>query len=466
MVNKAAIVLAGGMGTRMKSSTPKVLHRVCGREMISFVVDAVSRAGFDDIIVVVPPESDKIREIIGESVRYVVQPTPSGTGNALSITRHLIGEIENVLVVNGDAPLISHETLDSVMSVHIESGAWVTLATSRYDDPGSMGRIVRDELGRVSSIVEDSESNNKIRAISEVNVGVYCLNVNWLLDTIGTISPSESGEIYLTDLISIAACQDAEMVRSITLNDPAEGIGVNSRVDLAKVESVLRNRICVKLMSDGVTIPDPSTVYIDTTVRIGIDTIVLPNSHIMGDVVIGSDCEIGPNSVVKDSKLGDSCIVSGSVVSGSELERDVHVGSFSSVRSGSHLGRGVHIGTSAEVKNSNLGSETKVGHFSYIGDADIGSKVNIGAGTVTCNYDGLRKNVTKIDDGAMIGSDTMLVAPVKVGANAETGAGSVVTRDVPVEALVKGIPARVTRVAKKNKRKLAELNIIQDDSDG
>ena len=342
----------------------------------------------------------------------------------------------------------------------------MTLATSRFDDPDGMGRIVRDELGRVSSIVEESESNNKIRAISEVNVGVYCLNVNWLLDTIGTISPSESGEIYLTDLISIAACQDAEMVRSISLNDPAEGIGVNSRVDLAKVESVLRNRICVKWMSDGVTIPDQSTVYIDTTVRIGIDTIVLPNSHIMGDVVIGSDCEIGPNSVVKDSKLGDSCIVSGSVVSGSELERDVHVGSFSSVRSGSHLGRGVHIGTSAEVKNSNLGSGTKVGHFSYIGDADIGSKVNIGAGTVTCNYDGLRKNVTKIDDGAMIGSDTMLVAPVKVGANAETGAGSVVTRDVPVEALVKGIPARVTRVAKKNKRKLAELNIIQDDSDG
>ena len=466
MVNKAAIVLAGGMGTRMKSSIPKVLHRVCGREMISFVVDAVSRAGFDDIVVVVPPKSDKIRKSIGESVRYAVQPTPLGTGNALSITRHLIDKTDDILVVNGDVPLISPETLDSVMDAHVESGAWVTLVTSNFDDPGGMGRIVRDKLGRVSGIVEDSESNNKMRSINEVNVGVYCLNVHWLLDTIDTILPSESGEIYLTNLISMAACQDGEMVRSITLNDSAEGIGVNSRVDLAKVELVLRNRICVKWMSDGVTIPDPSTVYIDTTAEIGRDTIVLPNSHIIGDVVIGSDCKIGPNSVVKDSKLGDSCIVSGSVVSGSELERDVYVGSFSSIRSGSYLGCGVHIGTSAEVKNSKLGSGTKSGHFSYIGDADVGSNVNIGAGTVTCNYDGLRKNVTKIEDGAMIGSDTMLVAPVKVGANAKTGAGSVVTKDVPVEALVKGIPARVTRVVKNRKQKIAETNLIQDDSDG
>jgi bifunctional UDP-N-acetylglucosamine pyrophosphorylase/glucosamine-1-phosphate N-acetyltransferase len=466
MVNKVAVVLAGGMGTRMKSSIPKILHRVCGREMFGLVVDAVSGAGFDDIIAVVPPESDKIREVYGESVRYAVQPTPSGTGHALSVTRHLIDKADMVLVVNGDVPLISSETVNSVMDAHVEGGAWVTLLTSTSENPSGMGRIVRDGVGRVSAVVEDLESDTHIRSICEVNAGVYCFNVSWLLDTIDAILPSESGEIYLTDLISIAARQNSGMVCSIALNDPKEGLGVNSRVDLAKVESVLRNRICVKWMLSGVTIPDPSTVYIDATAEIGRDTIVLPNSHIVGNVVIGRDCEIGPNSVVKDSKLGDSCVVLGSVISGSELERNVHVGSFSSVRSGSHLGCGVQIGTSAEVKNSKLGSGTKSGHFSYIGDADVGSNVNIGAGTVTCNYDGFRKNVTKIEDGVMIGSDTMLVAPITVGANAKTGAGSVVTRDVPADALVKGMPARVIPNTKNSKLKIIETNFPQDDSNG
>ena len=426
----------------MRSRLPKVLHRVCGQEMLRLVVDAAKGAGFDDITVVVPADSAAFEEALGDTVGYAVQSEPLGSGHALLQARESLEGVDNVAVLYGDVPLVRPETLDSIMRLHLDREACATLLTADLSSPDGLGRVIRDASGSVSAIVEQSDVDDATRAVTEVNAGVYCFRASWLWPSLDSLAPSPGGEVYLTDVVSIAARQEME-IASVHAESPQETLGVNTRVDLAQAESALRQRIRTHWMLSGVTMPDPASVYVDVGVELGRDTVVLPNSHITAGSRIGDGCEVGPNTIIEDSQVGDGCVVVASVVRGSTLDDEVRIGPFSNVRAGSHLERGVHLGSSAEVKSSRLGRGTRSGHFSYIGDAEVGANVNIGAGTVTCNYDGVRKHKTKIGDGALIGCDTMLVAPVTVGARAETGAGSVVTRDVPPDTLVKGVPARV-----------------------
>ena len=441
MSTYAAVVLAAGKGTRMRSQTPKVLHRICGREMVSLVVDAASAAELHPIVIVVPQDSKAIRDIVGNGVGYVEQSEPLGSGHALLQAQSALQDLDNVMVLSGDVPLIRAATLSKIAQRHHETEACVTLLTATHSQADDLGRIVRSPSGSITEIVEESEADEATLSITEINSGAYCFRAPWLWENLGSLPPSHRGEIFLTDLIARAARQGM-LVESVHSEDPNEALGVNTRVQLAEAEAVLRRRIRERWMLQGVTMPDPTSVYINAAVELGEDTVVHPNTHITGDSRIGRNCEIGPNSIVSDSRIGDDCKIVASVIEDSTVDNGVAVGPFSRVRERSHLETGVYVGTHAEIKNSRLGPGTNMTHFSYIGDADVGANVNIGAGTVTCNFDGVKKNRTVIGDDAFIGSDSMLVAPITIGARAATGAGSVVNRDVPPDSVVVGVPAR------------------------
>ena len=425
----------------MKSRTPKVLLRICGREMLSLVVDVVMDASFAPVVVV-PPDSGAFRDALGDRVRYVEQAQPLGSGHAVLQTAQLLRGVDDVAVLHADVPLIRPETLTRMMEHHVQRGACITMLTSRSMPSDGLGRVLRDPAGAVAAVVEEQDADDAVRAITEVNAGIYCFRTSWLWESLKGLVPSASGEFYLTSLVSLAVKQ-GQPVETIESLDPHETAGVNTRVQLAQVDGALRQRIREKWMLQGVSMQDPLTVYIDATVELGSDTVVLANTHLTGNTRIGSDCEIGPNSMISDSTLGDRCRVVASMVNGAKLAEGVHVGPFSHVRPGSCLEDGVFIGSFAEVKMSRLGPGTKSHHFSYVGDADLGANVNVGAGTVTCNYDGKTKHRTIVGDDAFIGSGSMLIAPVTIGARSTTGAGSVVTKDVPPDSLVVGSPARV-----------------------
>ena len=449
-----AVILAAGMGTRMKSRTPKALHRICGREMLLLVIDSVRAAGVDDITVVVPRNSQPFREALGDSVRYANQAEPLGTAHALLQARSASKCAENILVLYGDTPLIRGDTLSDLMQRHHQSEACVSLVTAIAAKPDGMGRIIRedkgrDEVGSITAIVEELNADNETMAIREVNSGLYCFRASWLWRNLERLAPASNGEILLTDLIQ-AAVEQGLPVESITSDDPHETMGVNDRLQLAEAETILRQRIREQWMLGGVTMPDSSGVYIDKAATLKPDTVILPNTHITGKSVIGEGCKIGPNTIIDNAHIGDDCEIVSSVVRDSTLESGVDVGPFSHIRGGSHIEAGVHVGTSAEVKNSRLGRGTKMGHFSYMGDATLGANVNVGAGAITCNFDGESKHETVIGKDAFIGSDTMLVAPVKIGARASTGAGAVVTKDVPANSTVIGVPARVRQTENTN----------------
>ena len=440
----AAAILGAGNGARMKSRLPKPLHRVCGREMLLLVADAVKDTGIDTAAVVVPQDDAPFRDALGDSALYATQAEPLGTGHAVSQARDALTGAANIVVLYGDVPLIRSETLARLMQRHADSEACVTIITSQRANPDGMGRIVRDDAGRITAIVEERDADSDTLAIREVNSGFYCFRADWLWQNLERLTPAPNGELLLTDLIHAAVSQGLS-VESVASDDAHETMGVNNRVQLAEAEAVMRQRIRERWMLDGVTMPDASSVYIDHAAKLGQDTTILPNTHITGHAVIGRDCAIGPNSIIDNATIGDDCEVVSSVVRDSTLESGVDVGPFSHIRGGSHIESGVHIGTSAEVKNSRLGRGTKMGHFSYMGDATLGANVNIGAGAITCNYDGESKHETVIGSDAFIGSDTMLVAPVSIGAGAATGAGAVVTKDVPDGALAVGVPARFTK---------------------
>ena len=441
MPENVAVVLAAGQGARMKSRLPKVLHRVCGREMVALVVDAVRAAGFQPTVVV-SRDSDGVRRVLGDTVSYAVQDAPLGTGHALLQASDQLSSTGNLFVVNGDVPLVQPSTLTAIANEHRTRGATATIATAMVDAPGDLGRVVRDSSGRVTAVVEKADADAYALDIREVNGGIYSFDASWLWPSLRGLTPSASGEIYLTDLIAAATAQ-GQLVGSVQVDDPDEIAGVNTRMELAKAEAAMRHRINEKLMLAGTTIADPTTTYIDHGVTIGVDTTVHPNTHITGAATVGEGCEIGPNAIVDASVIGDRCRVGASVVRGARLEEGVTVGPFTHLRQGTHLQADVSVGSHAEIKASRLGRGTRSGHFCYIGDAQIGEGVNIGAGTVTCNYDGREKYPTYIEDGALIGSGSMLVAPVRVGVRASTGAGAVVTRDVPADTLAVGVPARV-----------------------
>ena len=445
----AAVILAAGMGTRMKSRTPKALHRICGREMLLLVVDSVRAAGVDDITVVVPQNSQPFREALDDSVQYASQPEPLGTAHALLQARSAAECADNILVLYGDTPLIRADTLSDLMQRHRRSEACASVVTAIAAKPDGMGRILRDEVGSITAIVEELNADNETLAIREVNSGLYCFRGTWLWRNLERLAPASNGELLLTDLIQ-AAVEQSLPVESITSDDPRETMGVNDRLQLAEAETILRRRIREHWMLGGVTMPDSASVYIDKTVTLEPDTVILPNTHITGKSVVGGGCTIGPNAIIGNAHIGDDCEIVSSVVRDSTLESGVDVGPFSHIRGGSHIEAGVHVGTSAEIKNSRLGRGTKMGHFSYMGDATLGANVNIGAGAITCNFDGESKHETIIGKDAFIGSDTMLVAPVKIGDRASTGAGAVVTKDVPAGSTVIGVPARVRQTEDTN----------------
>ena len=439
----AAVILAAGKGSRMKSKLPKVLHPVCGRPMLSHVIYAVTQAIHGRLAVVVPPNSKDISGQIDASIACVEQHQANGTGHALLQSEPVLGgRATHVLVAYGDTPLLLSATLSQMMRRHESSDAAVTLLTAFLDSPHGLGRIIRNGDGTIVDIVEDVDADESQSSVHEINAGVYAFRADWLWPALRKLAPSTSGEYYLTGLVKLAA-SSGMLADSLASHDSTEVLGVNTRLDLAQAEQIMRRRILDRWMLEGVTIVDPLTAYIDASVEIGSDTVIHPNTAIKGASSVGNRCELGPNSTVVDSVIGDDCRVVASVLEGAHLDSSVHVGPFSHLRPATFLERNVHIGNYVEVKNSRIGQDTAMGHFSYVGDADVGSNVNIGAGAITCNFDGEKKHRTVIEDGAFIGSDTMLVAPLRVGARASTAAGSVVTRDVPADSLAVGVPARI-----------------------
>ena len=437
----AAVILAAGMGTRMKSDVPKVLHRMCGRPMVAYVVDVAHELTGAPPLVVVGHGAEHVRKTLGDLADTVLQEPQLGTGHAVMQTRAVLeGRADTVMVVYGDTPFISVETLRGMLNRHADENAAATLLTFRPPDPLRLGRIVRDQAGHVQAIVEFKEATPEQQTIRECNSGIMCFQAEWLWSHIGQL-PVKHGEQYLTDLVELAVAGGRAVAASDA--DPGEVMGIDDRVRLAWAEAKMRARINEQLMLSGVTMLDPVTTYIDSSVTIGTDTVLLPNTHLRGKTIIGHGCSIGPDAVIEDSVIGDRCVVKASFFEGAILEDDVDVGPFAHLRKGAHLCRHVHMGNFGEVKNSRLGPGTKMGHFSYVGDADVGADVNISCGVITCNYDGKHKHKTVIGEGAFVGSDTMLRAPVTIGKNAVTGAGSVVTHDVPDGALAYGVPARI-----------------------
>ena len=426
----------------MRSNTPKPLHPVCGTPMARIVANTAIEAGLDPVIFVVPGESSAIQDALGPEFVYAEQYEQLGTGHALIQAENAARGSDNVVVAMGDTPLIRSETLRALTTAHVRAETPATIVTSKPANANGLGRVLKDSNGRVRAIVEQGQADAKTLSIDEVNTGLHCYQSAWLWENLAKLPPSTTGEVYLTDLIELAFKQ-GHQVETVTLDDGDEGIGVNTRVDLSLAESALRARIRRYWMLEGVTMPDPSSVYIDYGSQVGMDTVVHPNTHIKGSTTIGERCEIGPNSIVVDSSIGDESIVVASMVEGAVLESDVSVGPMSHIRHGTYLESGVRVGNFGEIKNSRVGRGTRSGHFSYIGDAEVGSNVNIGAGSITCNYDGETKHRTVIGDDVFIGCDTMMVAPVKIGDRSYTGTGSVVNKDVPPDSGAIGAPARI-----------------------
>jgi bifunctional UDP-N-acetylglucosamine pyrophosphorylase/glucosamine-1-phosphate N-acetyltransferase len=455
------VVLAAGLGTRMRSTLPKVLHPLVGLPLLAHVLNALdgisSAPAFESLrlktrshrpVVVVGYAAEQVEQAFGERCTYARQGEQLGTGHAALAARDAVDALDplpqTVLVCYGDTPLISSEALARVLAEHFARQATLTFLTAITEQPSDFGRVVRGVDGRVIEIVEMKRATEEQKHIPEVNSGVYCFERAWLWPALSVLPKNGAGEYYLTDLVAMAAGQGR--VVATVQGSYDETIGINDRVQLAAAETLLRRRIAEQHMYNGVTILDPVTTYIDAGIEIGQDSVILPGTMISGRTRIGSSCRIGPGTTIDSCTLGNNCIVRNSVLEEAVVEDGVTIGPFSHLRAGAHLARNVRMGNFGEVKNSYIGAETDMHHFSYVGDATVGEGVNIGAGTITCNYDGVRKNHTTIGDGASIGSDTMLVAPVTVGEHATTGAGAVVTRDVPPWALVAGVPARLLRM--------------------
>ncbi len=442
----AHVILAAGKGTRMKSRLPKVLHPILDKPMILYAVETSNRVSPQPPVLVIGHGAEQVKAAVGDRARYVVQKEQLGTGHAVLQARPLLeGQADAVLVTYGDMPLLRAETLRHLVQEHAQGHATITMLTVVLDDPHGYGRILRDKEGNVLGIVEEADATPEQRAIRELNVGIYVFDAPWLWEHLPRIQPSPvKGEYYLTDLVGMAV-DEGLPVHALPVEDPEEVLGVNTRVHLAEVTRALQRRVNEQWMLAGVTIVDPDTTYIGTDARLAPDVVLHPQTYIYGESTIGEGTEVGPQAYIYACQIGKNCRVFYSVLEQATLEDEVDIGPFGHLRRGAHLARGVHMGNFGEVKNSYLGPGTKMGHFSYIGDAEIGANVNIGAGTITCNYDGKRKHKTIIEDDVFIGSDTMLVAPVRIGKGAKTGAGSVVTRDIPPHTLAYGVPAKPKR---------------------
>lgn len=448
-----AVLLAAGQGTRMRSDLPKVLHPLCGRSMLWHVLEALKEVTTEPPLVVVGHGAEAVTKYLGESAQTVVQEPQLGTGHAAMQAESLLkGKTDLVIVTYADMPLLRGETFKKLVETQRLNPGPFSLLTVIADDPRGFGRIVRKADGTVEAIVEEYVATPEQKGIRELNVGAYCFHADWLWGALKRIEKNpKKGEYYLTDVVEIAVKDDLP-VQAVLHDDFLETIGINTRVHLSEAEAALRARINREHMLNGVSMMDPASTYIDAGVQIGRDTLLMPNTYIHGNTVIGERNAIGPNTIIRDTTIGNGCKVLASVLEGAVLEDGVDMGPFARLRKGAHLKNHVHMGNFGEVKDSTLHEGVKMGHFSYIGNADIGAHTNIGAGTITANYDGEKKHPTVIGEDVFIGSDSMLVAPLKIGAGARTGAGAVVTKDVPEDTLVVGMPARAIRKLERRKK--------------
>jgi bifunctional UDP-N-acetylglucosamine pyrophosphorylase/glucosamine-1-phosphate N-acetyltransferase len=408
--------------------------------MIGRVIDAVREAGISEVVVVIGPDSDAIRSVLPSDVAIAIQAEPRGTGDAVGVALpSLTADISRVVVVGGDTPLVTAETLRS--AVLGLAGTPLVVVTGNLDDPTGYGRVILDDDSSVARIVEEADATPEEIASTLVNGMIFAFDATWLRDTLPSVRPSTGGEIYLTALVAHAAAE-GRRAHAIPAAGPLEIVGVNTRAQLAMSEAEARARVLRRLMEGGVTIVDPSSTFVDECVRVEADVVIHPQSYLRGDTVVARDCVIGPGAEIVDSHIREGAQVSWSVVEGAEVGPRVRIGPYFRIRPGSVLEADVELGSFGEIKNSRVGERTQMHHFSYLGDAVVGSDVNIGAGAITCNFDGVAKHQTTIGAGVFIGSDSMLVAPITIGDGAMTGAGAVVTRDVAPGARVVGVPAR------------------------
>ncbi|MDO4482370.1 MAG: bifunctional UDP-N-acetylglucosamine diphosphorylase/glucosamine-1-phosphate N-acetyltransferase GlmU [Bacillota bacterium] len=436
-----ALILAAGQGTRMKSETPKVLHKICGKEMLGHVLDAVENLGAEQKIVIVGHGAGLVTEQMKDrGLTFVHQKEQLGTGHAVITAQKELPEEGIVLVMCGDTPLITGETLKEFAEYHIKENNSVSVLTAVLENPFGYGRIVKDSQGRLLKIVEEKDADDEIKRINEINSGMYCFDAASLKRNLGRISNNNAqGEYYLTDLIEIAVMQN-EKTGAFPVKDNEEIMGVNNRVQMADAEGIMRRRINNKHMLEGVSMINPEAVYIDTEAVIGRDTVLYPGVIITGRSVIGEGCIIGQNSRIENSVIGRETEIQSSTIIDSKVGDKTSVGPYAYLRPGSNVGSKVKIGDFVEVKNASIGDGSKASHLSYIGDADVGRDVNIGCGVVFVNYDGVNKFRTTVEDEAFIGSNSNLVAPVHVEKNGYVAAGSTITRNVPMGALVVGRP--------------------------
>ena len=432
----------------MRSSRPKVLHELCGRPMLAYVLDAwastADAAAAPIPVIVYSPPVSAVVEAFADRATFVLQDVPRGTGDAVRVAIDGIDpDATEVLVVYGDVPLMTGSDLEAVLEARRADDAAIALASVFSADPAALGRVVRGEFGTVERIVEAKDATIEELETNETNAGLYAIDAAWLRRRIGSLTPSEAtGELYLTDLVALAR-EDGRIVTAVAFEDDGRFDGINDRNQLAAAEWSLRVRLNEAHMRAGVTMRDPSTVYLDWTVDLAPDVTLEPNVILRGATSVGTGSVIGAGTQIRDSTVGERVTVWASIVERSVIEDEAAVGPFSHLRPGTVVGRGAEVGNFAELKNTRLGDRSKQHHNSYLGDAEVGESVNVGAGTITANYDGVRKHRTTIGAGAFLGVDTMLVAPIEVGEGARTGAGAVVTHDVPAGKLAVGVPARI-----------------------
>jgi bifunctional UDP-N-acetylglucosamine pyrophosphorylase / glucosamine-1-phosphate N-acetyltransferase len=457
MERVAAIILAAGKGTRMKSKLVKVMHPLGERPLLFWPVQTAKLAGATRIAVVVGHQADRVREYFAAdaTISFATQEEQLGTGHAAASARELLdGFTGTVFILCGDVPLLRPETLRAMLAAHEEKRAALTVLTTHLDNPDGYGRVVKRQGGRICRIIEEKDATSEEREITEINSGIYCIEAEFLFRALsGLKNDNAQGEYYLTDIVK-AAADENRLCLSFPTSDPDEVMGVNDRLQLATAAAIHRSRINLALMLSGITLIDPATAYIEAGVEVGTDTVIYPNVHLSGKTVIGTDCVIESNVTIRDCRLGSGVTVkAGSVLAGSTVGNGAAIGPMAHLRPGSMLAANVKIGNFVETKKIVMGEGSKASHLTYLGDAEIGSGVNIGCGTITCNYDGVKKHRTVIGDNVFVGSDVQFVAPVAIGSNSLIAAGTTVTRDVPPDSLAIARTAQVNKEGWKLKKR-------------
>ncbi|MTT32984.1 bifunctional UDP-N-acetylglucosamine diphosphorylase/glucosamine-1-phosphate N-acetyltransferase GlmU [Terrilactibacillus sp. BCM23-1] len=448
MVNRYAVILAAGQGTRMKSKLYKVLHPVCGKPMIQHIVDELNGLSFDRTVTVIGHGAEAVKRQLGQSTEYALQEKQLGTAHAVNQTAPLLNQlIGTTVVLCGDTPLITKETIKDLLDYHDKTGASATVLTTIMDNPFGYGRIIRKSTGELARIVEEKDTTQDEKLVKEINTGIYCFDNQKLFETLKKVNNNNAqGEYYLPDVIEILT-KSSEKVAAYSIDNEDETIGVNDRVALSIAEKLMRKRINEHHMRSGVTLIDPDTTYLSSDCQIGPDTIIYPGTSIKGKTMIGEQCEIGPHTEIMSCEIGVNTSVKQSVLENSSIGNDVHIGPFAHIRPESHIGDEVKIGNFVEVKKSTIGNRSKASHLTYIGDSEIGKDVNFGCGSITVNYDGKNKYLTRVEDGAFIGCNANLIAPVTVGKGAFIAAGSTITQSVNDDSLA---IARARQVNKEN----------------